>query len=246
MSLLKGKVALVTGANRGIGKAIVELFVKEGAIVYANSRNIGSLDALAAELNNTNIGMLHPVYFDITDNTAIKSVIMKIKKENGKLDILVNNAGLMNNKLLNAITKNEMQQLFATNVFAVIEMIQFATKIMRENSSVINISSIVGQRGNAGQILYSATKGAIIALTKSAAKELAPRKIRVNSVAPGLTNTDALKSTDFENIKDRIKSIPFGRVAEPEDIAKVCVFLGSDLSSYVSGEIIGVNGCAIM
>lgn len=246
MSLLKGKVALVTGANRGIGKAIVELFVKEGAIVYANSRNIGSLDVLAAELNNTNIGMLHPVYFDITDNTAIKSVIMKIKKENSKLDILVNNAGLMNNKLLNAITKNEMQQLFATNVFAVIEMIQFATKIMRENSSVINISSIVGQRGNAGQILYSATKGAIIALTKSAAKELAPRKIRVNSVAPGLTNTDALKSTDFENIKDRIKSIPFGRVAEPEDIAKVCVFLGSDLSSYVSGEIIGVNGCAIM
>lgn len=246
MMLLKDKVALVTGANRGIGKAIVEFFVKEGAIVYANSRNIGSLDALADELNNMNIGILQPVYFDVTDTNAIKSIIMKIKKENGKLDILVNNAGLMNNKLLNAITKNEMQQLFATNVFAVIEMIQYATKIMRENSSVINISSIVGQRGNAGQILYSATKGAIIALTKSAAKELAPRKIRVNSVAPGLTNTDALKSTDFENIKDRIKSIPFGRVAEPKDIAKVCVFLGSDLSSYVSGEIIGVNGCAIM
>lgn len=222
------------------------MFVKEGAIVYANSRNIGSLDALAAELNNTNIGMLHPVYFDVTDTDAIKSIIMKIRKEYGKLDILVNNAGLMNNKLLNTITKNEMQQLFTTNVFAVIEMMQYATKIMQENSSVINISSIVGQRGNAGQILYSATKGAVIALTKSAAKELAPRKIRVNSVAPGLTNTDALKSTDFENIKERIKNIPFGRIAEPEDIAKVCVFLGSDLSSYVSGEIIGVNGSAIM
>ena len=91
MMLLKDKVALVTGANRGIGKAIVEFFVKEGAIVYANSRNIGSLDALADELNNMNIGILHPVYFDVTDTNAIKSIIMKIKKENGKLDILVNN-----------------------------------------------------------------------------------------------------------------------------------------------------------
>lgn len=246
MNLLKNKITLVTGSNRGIGKAIVEAFVNEGAIVFANARKPGSLDMLAKQLNDLNLGKIIPLYFDVNDADLIKANIMKIRKEYGKLDVLVNNAGIMSNKLLNFITYEEMHQLFATNVFAVIQMMQYATKIMKENASIINISSIVGQRGNAGQILYSATKGAVISITKSSAKELAAKKIRVNSVAPGLTATDGLKSADSINIEKRIENIPFGRIAEPEDIAKVCVFLGSDLSGYVSGEIIGVNGSAIM
>lgn len=244
--LLGGKVALVTGANRGIGKSIAEQYISEGAIVYANARKLGSLDEMAATINAKGNGKLVPVYFDVTDIPAMKSAIMRIRKESGQLNILVNNAGLMSNQRLGFITMDETQKLFDTNVFAVIQLIQFASKIMVEDSSIINISSIVGQRGNAGQLLYSATKGAVIALTKSAAKELAPRHIRVNSVAPGLTMTDGLNSTQRKYLEGRIQNIPYGRLASPKDIASACVFLASDLSLYISGEILGVNGSAIM
>lgn len=244
--LLSGKVALVTGANRGIGKSIAEQYISEGAIVYANARKLGSLDEMAATINAKGNGKLVPVYFDVTDISAMKSAIMRIRKESGHLNILVNNAGLMSNQRLGFITMDETQKLFDTNVFAVIQLIQFASKIMVEDSSIINISSIVGQRGNAGQLLYSATKGAVIALTKSAAKELAPRHIRVNSVAPGLTMTDGLNSTQRKYLEGRIQNIPYGRLAFPKDIASACVFLASDLSIYISGEVLGVNGSAIM
>ncbi len=245
--LLDGKVALVTGSNRGIGLSIARKFVTEGAIVYANARKAGSLDRVAGEIPAENgAGQLIPLYFDVTDLTAIKTAIMKVKKKQGKLDILVNNAGLMSNKRIGFITEADMEALFHTNVYAVIQMIQYGARIMHEGGSIINISSIVGQRGNAGQLLYSATKGAVIALTKSAAKELAPRHIRVNSVAPGLTETDALNSTSKNYLETRISNLPFGRFAKPEEVAGACCFLASDLSSYVSGEIIGVNGSAIM
>lgn len=244
--LLSEKVALVTGANRGIGKSIVEQYISEGAIVYANARKSGSLEEMAASANAKKNGKMIPLYFDVTDVNAMKSAVMRIRKEAGYLNILVNNAGLKSNQRLGFITMNETQKLFETNVFAVIQLIQFASKIMPENSSIINISSIVGQRGNAGQLLYSATKGAVIALTKSAAKELAPRHIRVNSVAPGLTMTDGLNSTQRKYLETRIQNIPYGRLAVPQDIASACVFFASDLSVYISGEILGVNGSAIM
>lgn len=244
--LLDGKIALVTGTNRGIGQSIAEQYVFEGAVVYAIARKPDSLKNIAAVVNQKGPGKLIPLYFDVTDLTAVKSAIMRIRKEMGRLDVLVNNAGLMSNQRLGFITEAEMQKLFETNVFAVIQMMQFAIKIMKENSSIINISSIVGQRGNAGQLLYSATKGAVIALTKSAAKELAPRHIRVNSVAPGLTLTDGINSTQRKYLEERIHNIPYGRLARPIDIAGACVFLASDLSAYVSGEILGVNGSAVM
>lgn len=244
--LLKGKITLVTGTNRGIGRSIVERYAEEGAVVYANARKEGRLAELAEHVNGQGSGKIVPLYFDVTDTLAMKQAVMQIRKERGRLDVLVNNAGLMSNQRLGFITTDEIERLFATNVFAVIQLMQLAVKIMRENGSIVNISSIVGQRGNAGQLLYSATKGAVISLTRSAAKELAPRHIRVNSVAPGLTLTDGLNSTQRSYIEERIRNIPFGRLADPLDVANVCVFLGSELSSYVSGEIIGVNGSAIM
>ena len=189
-------------------------------------------------------GKIIPVYFDVTDINCIKKILLDIRKNSDNLDILVNNAGVMSNQRIGFITQSEMQLLFTTNVFAVIQLIQYASRIMADAGSIINISSIVGQYGNAGQLLYSATKGAVISLTKSAAKEMASRHIRVNSVAPGLTLTDGMNSTEQEYIKKRIENIPFGRVATPRDIAMVCLFLASDLSQYVSGEIIGVNGAA--
>lgn len=242
MNMLKNKVILVTGSNRGIGKSIVETFLNNGATVYANARTEGSLDELKSSFKDK----LFPLYFDIRDVNKIREAILTIKREHQKLDVLVNNAALTNNKLLGTITRNEMQYLFETNVMALIDMMQYAIKIMPEGSSIINISSIVGQRGNSGQLLYSATKGAVISLTKSAAKELAKKGIRVNSVAPGLTKTDRIKDISGDFLEMRIKNIPYGRMAQPKEIADACLFLASDLSTYISGEILGVNGAAIM
>lgn len=246
MGLLDNKIALVTGTNRGIGKAIIEAFAREGAIVYANARQTGSLELLSEKINQECHGKIIPVYFDVTDVAKIKFALMEIRKAHGQLNILVNNAGIMSNQLLGSITIGEINKLFSVNVYSVLQLMQYSVKLMKENSSIINISSIVGERGSRGQILYSATKGAVIALTKSAAKELAEKKIRVNSVAPGLTDTDGLQSTDAVHLSERIKNLPFGRVADVKDIANACVFLGSDMSTYISGEIIGVNGSAIM
>lgn len=247
-NLLNDKVVLITGASKGIGRAIAELFAKEGAIIYANARVDGSIDEWARELEEKHHTKVIPVYFDVTDKELAKQTIMCIKKEYGRLDVLINNAGITSNQLLSSITRGTMQELFEVNVFAVIEMMQLATKLMMRNNSgsIINISSIVGQRGNKGQLAYSATKGAVISLTQSAAKELAQYNIRVNSIAPGLTDTDALRKVELDNLEARISNIPMGRLGRPDDIAKACLFLASDLSSYVSGEIIGVNGCAII
>ena len=239
---------MVTGASRGIGRAIAERFAQEGAVVYANARQKGVLDEWADEVSNTCPGVIIPQYYDVTFNEECKAAIIKVRKEQQKLDILVNNAGVMSNGLLASITREMLNELFSTNVFAPVFMMQLASRMMirQKAGSIINIASIVGERGNRGQIAYSATKGAVIALTKSAAKELAPYNIRVNAVAPGLTNTDALDLVNTNQIDGRISGIGLGRVAEPVDIANACVFLASDLSSYMSGDILDVNGCAVM
>lgn len=246
-NLLKGKVALVTGASRGIGRAITEAYAREGAIVYAVARSVASMN-FTNQLSEEYRANVHPIYLDVCDKNEVKNTIMRIKKEQNTLDILVNNAGITYNSLIGSITHETMEKMFAVNVFAVIDLIQIASKIMirQKSGSIINISSIVGQRGNAGQLVYSATKGAVIALTKSAAKELAPYNIRVNSVAPGLIDTDAMHQVDMAKLEKRISNIAMGRLGSPEDVANVCIFLASGLSSYISGEIIGVNGCSII
>ena len=247
-ALLENKCAVVTGASRGIGRSIAERFAQEGALVYANARQAGCLDEWAENINGTYSGTVIPQYYDITSNSECKAAIMQVRKEQKRLDILVNNAGLMSNGLLSSITQETLNALFSTNVFAPIFMMQLASRLMigQKSGTIINLASIVGERGNRGQIAYSATKGAIIALTKSAAKELAPYNIRVNAVAPGLTNTHALELVADGQLEGRISGIGLGRVAEPVDIANACVFLASDLSCYVSGDILDVNGCAVM
>ena len=244
MGMLEGKIALITGASRGIGKSIAQLFAKEGTFVYAISRN--QEDILAWSKTVSDYSMIRAVSLDITDENAVKKCIMDIRKESGRLDILVNNAGVEYNELIGMISKKNMETMFATNVYAVIELIQYASRIMKNGGSIINISSKVGLRGNKGQLVYSATKGAVIALTKSAAKELAEKKIRVNSIAPGLTKTDLMDAADIEKLSDRINNIYMKRLATPEDIAKSCLYLASDLAEYVSGQILEVDGCTIM
>ncbi|MDR1183066.1 MAG: SDR family oxidoreductase [Bacteroidales bacterium] len=240
--LLDGKIALVSGCNRGIGRAILHTFLENGAIVYAIARTHGSLNDFESCPN------CKPTYMDVTDSSAVKSIFMRIKKEQGRLDVLVNNAGMMKDALIGMISKEQIEQTYSVNVFAVIEMIQYASKFFKRQQSgvIINLASIMGVNGNPGQLLYSSTKGAIVTLTKSAAKELAPYKIRVNAIAPGAIDTDMLRSIGEDNVSKLLKNIYSGKLGVAEDVAKTALFLASDLSEYVTGQIIGVDGGMIV
>lgn len=247
--MLKGKVCVVTGGSRGIGKAITELFAANGAIVYAIATKNGSVEEWASVYNQGVSGEVRALYFDISNDTDARNNILHIKKECGHLDILVNNAAVEYNELIGMINPDNMHRMVEVNIYGTINMLQVCSRLMARNEkggSIINISSLVGERGNRGQLVYSATKGAVIAITKSAAKELAPKNIRVNAVAPGLTNTDMVKQVDPEKLQARINNISMGRLAEPVDIAKACLFMASDLSEYVSGQVLSVDGCTIM
>lgn len=246
---LEGKVCIVTGAGRGIGKAIANLFAERGAIVYANDLVEGSIDNWLNELSVINKERVHPVYFDITDEDQVRKNILSIKKKSDRIDVLVNNAGIEFNELIGMISKENMKKMFDVNVFGTINMLQFVSRVMarqKDGGSIINISSLVGLRGNSGQLVYSATKGAVISLTKSAAKELGPKQIRVNSIAPGLTKTDMMEQADIEKLETRINNIRMGRLAEPMDIAKGCLLLAGDDAKYISGQVLSVDGSTIM
>lgn len=248
--LLEGKVCLVTGAARGIGRAIAENFFAEGATVYANARREGCLDTWAEELTEENGHPMIPLYFDVTDTQSAGKAFARIKKEQGSLDVLVNNAGVTKNELIGMIRESTVQSLFATNVFAVIQMIQFAARLMKPKGcgAIVNLSSIIGVEGHAGEMVYSGTKGAIISMTKSAAKELAPYHIRVNAVAPGYTDTEMFRGavSGPKMVEKLTANIGFGRLANPDDIAQACVWFACDRSGFVTGQILGVNGSTII
>jgi 3-oxoacyl-[acyl-carrier protein] reductase len=242
--ILEGKVCLVTGANRGIGKAIAERYAEEGAIVYANARKEASLEDWAKKCSDKNQATVIPIYFDITNGASCKEAIMKIKSDQGKIDVLVNNAGMVTYEMLPMIDFDQLRSMFEVNVIAMIQLVQLASRIMtrQKSGSIINMSSIVGVQGVKGQLGYSATKGAVISITKSAAKELAEHNIRVNAIAPGMVGTERLIGVFEKNLDEKLSHIGMGRMATPEEIADACVYLGSDLSTYVTGQILGVDG----
>lgn len=244
--LLKNKVCLVTGASRGIGREIAELFAAEGAAVAVNDVINGSADEWIS--NTEHKENLEAYYFDITDNRSIRENVLAIKNKFGRIDVLVNNAGVEYNELIGMISEEHMDKMFRVNVYGTINMIQAVSRIMSRSGggSIINISSMVGLRGNKGQLVYSATKGAVIAATKSAAKELAVKNIRVNSIAPGLTQTKMMEGAEIKKLQTRIDNICMGRIAQPRDIAGACLMLATDFTSYISGQIIPVDGCTMM
>lgn len=237
--LLENKVCIITGAAQGIGRQIAEQFAADGAIVYACDRQEFITD-------NEHI---HPVVMDITDAASVKANLMQIFKAEGRIDCLVNNAGIVYNRKIGMITREETERMFLVNVIAVLELIQLCSRLMMRNGggSIVNIASVTAVLGSPGQVAYSATKGAIISMTKSAAKELAAQGIRVNAVAPGIVKTERfeeLYESDSNKIDERIQRIALGRLGTPEDIAHACAFLASDKTSYISGQILGVDGCA--
>ncbi len=247
--LLKDKVIIVTGAGRGIGQAMATVFAQNGAVVYATDVREGSVEAWNAGVNETAAGEVRPLYFNIASEQEAKAAVMQVKKACGHIDGLVNNAGVEFNELIGMISHDNMEKMFSVNVFGTINMLQIVSRVMarQENGgSIVNIASMTALRGNRGQLVYSATKGAVVSLTKSAAKELADKKIRVNAIAPGLTNTAMMQQADPEKLQSRIANICMGRLAEPEDIARACLFMLSDLSAYVSGQVLAVDGCTIM
>lgn len=246
---LENKVCIITGAAQGIGKSIAERFAGDGAIVYACDLQEGSMDVWAEQcVAVQGIGVI-PLYFDVTDAAAVKSAFMLIFKREGRIDVLVNNAGVVFNKKIGMIVRPETELMFRVNVIAVIEMVQLVSRLMARNGggSIVNIASVTAVLGSPGQSAYSATKGAIMAFTKSAAKELAPLGIRVNAIAPGIVKTERfseLYEESGEKIDIRIRKIALGRLGTPEDVANACAFLASDRASYISGQILGVDGCA--
>ncbi|MBE6004138.1 MAG: SDR family oxidoreductase [Lachnospiraceae bacterium] len=247
MDLLKEKICIVTGSVRGIGKEIALLFASEGATVVVNARKPDSdVDWVEESPYPKSFDIR---YFDVTDEIAAKTAVLEVKKKYGHIDVLVNNAGVEYNELIGMISHEKMEKMFDVNVWGTINMIQILSRVMSRNpngGSIINISSMVGLRGNSGQLVYSATKGAVIALTKSAAKELASKKIRVNSIAPGLTQTDMMRQADLEKLQGRINNICMGRLAQPKDIAGGCLLLASDYADYISGQVLPVDGMTIM
>lgn len=243
--ILKEKVCLITGTSRGIGQKIAEKFAGEGGIVYASARSEGCLEEWAESINAKVSGKIYPIYFDMTSSEGIRQTVMRLKKEQGRVDALVNNAGMVNNEMLGMISMEKTREMFAVNVFGLLELTQLiATRFMvkQKSGSIVNIASIVGVEGSRGQAAYSASKGAVIALTKSLAKELAPNNVRVNAVAPSMVATDRLKVTIKDVYKEHVPPIGMGRLGTPEEVADACLYFASEQSSYTTGQILVVSG----
>ena len=241
--LLTGRSALITGASRGIGLACAISFAKAGATVFLNGRDAGRTELAVQDVIVATGGDVRPCIFDITDRPAMKAAFEQIAKGGG-LDILVNNAGIMRDALIGMTTPAMTEEVYAVNVFGAIAASHFGARLMqrRKSGSIINIGSIVGVRGNEGQSVYASSKAAVTGLTLSLAKELAPSGIRVNAVAPGFIETDLTSNLPEAKAMSIRADIGMGRAGTGDDVANVCLFLASDLSSYVTGQVIEVTG----
>jgi 3-oxoacyl-[acyl-carrier protein] reductase len=244
MKLLEGKVAIVTGAARGIGKAIALKFASEGCHVAFTDLVIDE-NGLATQRELEALGVKAKGYAsNAASFEATHQVVDEIVKEFGRVDILVNNAGITKDGLMMRMTEQQWDAVINVNLKSAFNFVHACTPVMmkQKSGSIINMSSVVGVSGNAGQTNYSASKAGMIGLAKSIAKELGTRGIRANAIAPGFIETEMTHALTEEQRAKWAETIPLRRGGSPDEVAKVCVFLASDLSSYVSGQVINVCG----
>ena len=244
MKLLEGKIALITGASRGIGRGIAKAFAAQGAAVaftYLSSVEKGQ--ALESELAGEGI-RAKGYRSDASDFDQAQALVDEVIKDFGRIDILVNNAGITRDGLLMRMSKDQWDAVIHANLDSVFNLTKGVQRYMlkQRSGSIINMSSVVGIKGNAGQANYAASKAGIIGFTKSVALELGSRGIRCNAIAPGFIATEMTESLDPKVLEGWLESIPLKRAGTVEDIANACLYLGSDLSSYVTGQVLSVNG----
>ncbi len=244
MKLLEGKTAIITGASRGIGKGIAEIFAQQGAnVAFTYSSSVEAANALEKEL--IAMGVKAKGYqSNAADFNQAQELVDDVVKEFGSIDILVNNAGITKDNLLMRISEEDFDKVIEVNLKSVFNMTKAVQRTMlkQRQGSIINMSSVVGVKGNAGQTNYAASKAGIIGFSKSVALELGSRNIRCNVVAPGFIETEMTAKLDENTVKGWRDAIPLKRGGTPEDIANVCVFLASDMSAYVTGQTLHVDG----
>jgi 3-oxoacyl-[acyl-carrier protein] reductase len=242
--LLEGKVALITGASRGIGKAIALRFAAEGASI-AFTHVTPSITAEQTEQEISALGVHVKRYVaDAANHTVTEALVADVTKEFGRIDILVNNAGITQDTLLMRMNEQQWDEVISSNLKSAFNFCRFCTPVMmrQRSGSIINISSVVGLHGNAGQCNYAASKAGIIGLTKSIAAEMGSRGVRANVIAPGFINTDMTGKLSEELRTEWAKQIPLRRAGESEDIAGAALFLASDLAAYITGQVLQVDG----
>ncbi len=241
---LNNKTALITGSTRGIGKAIAQYLAKAGARVIITGRDQGRAEEVAKEIAQTYGVETLGVAMDMSEKDSITSAYERIESLFGGVDILVNNAGITKDKLFLRMSLEDWEEVLRVNLTGTFLITSLAVKGMLKKrwGRIVNISSVVGFTGNIGQVNYSSTKSALIGFTKSLAKELASRNITVNAVAPGFIETDMTSVLSDELKQAYLKNIPLGRFGKPEDVAGAVVFLCSDYASYITGEVLHVNG----
>lgn len=244
MKLLEGKIALITGASRGIGRGIAKAFAAQGvAVAFTYLSSVEKGQALEAELAGEGI-RAKGYRSDASDFDQAQALVDEVIKDFGRIDILVNNAGITRDGLLMRMSKDQWDAVIHANLDSVFNLTKGVQRYMlkQRSGSIINMSSVVGIKGNAGQANYAASKAGIIGFTKSVALELGSRGIRCNAIAPGFIATEMTESLDPKVLEGWLESIPLKRAGTVEDIANACLYLGSDLSSYVTGQVLSVNG----
>ncbi len=244
MNLLEGKTAIITGGSRGIGKAIVEIFVKQGAnVAFTYSSSSDAAKAIENELSTNNV-KVKSYKSDASNFEEAQLLAASVLEEFGSIDILINNAGITKDNLLMRMSEEDFDRVIQVNLKSVFNMTKAVQRTMlkQRKGSIINMSSVIGVKGNAGQSNYAASKAGIIGFTKSMAIELGSRNIRSNAIAPGFIVTEMTEELGEETIKQYFEAIPLKRGGSPEEIANTCVFLGSDMSSYVTGQVLNVDG----
>lgn len=244
---MKDKVVLVTGSGRGIGYGIARKFAEMEAVTVILDINQEIVDKAVAELKQ--LGFKASGYvIDVTNSELVEAVFKEINQDLGSLDVLINNAGITKDNLLMRMKESEWDAVINVNLKGTFNCTQKICRYMMKQKSgvILNIASVIGIMGNAGQANYAASKGGIIALTKSTAKELASRNIRANAIAPGFIETDMTASLSADVVESYAKAIPLGKMGQAEDIANLCLFLASDGAKYITGQTINVDGGLIM